>query len=461
MNWLEAALSETAAQPSAEELHTFRDSIDPAWIEEALSMSGVVTLRKRRLPAEQVIWLVLGMALLRDRPIAEVVEKLELARPGAGGDPVIAPSSVAEARQRLGAEPMRWLFGRCSQQWALDSARRHAWRGLALFATDGTTLRVADSDANRAHFGLASGGPRGDSGYPLVRMTALLAVRSHLLAAAGLGPYEHSEQQLAAPLWEVVPEHSLLILDKNYLSAKLFAELERSGQQRHWLLRAKSNTQWQVVESYGRYDKRVELKVSSAARKQDPTLPKTMQVRAIGYRHPRSKDRQWLLTSLRDPNAYPAAEIVELYHERWEIELAYDEIKTHLLEREETIRSRTVEGVYQELWGILLAYNLVRLDMERIAEQADVEPSRISFVAATRYIRDEWMWCEVASPGSIPGKLRKMRTRASRFVLPPRRSSRHYPRAVKRKMSNYPKKHRSQSRYPISRQRAQSGPRSP
>jgi hypothetical protein len=149
-----------------------------------------------------------------------------------------------------------------------------------------------------------------------------------------------------------------------------------------------------------------------------------------------------VLTSLTDHERYPAAEIVELYHERWEIEIGYDEVKTHMLEREEAIRSRTVVGVKQELWGILLAFNLIRFEMEKIAEDADVAPSRISFMAALRFIRDEWMWCAIASPGSIPKKLLRMRQRVIEFVLPPRRSDRRFRREIKIKMSKYPKKWR-------------------
>ena len=139
---------------------------------------------------------------------------------------------------------------------------------------------------------------------------------------------------------------------------------------------------------------------------------------------------------------YPAAAIIGLYHERWEIELAYDEIKTHQLDRLETIRSRSVKGVEQELWGILLTFNLVRLEMAKMAEEADVLPSPISFITAMRFIRDEWGWCAVASPGSIPEKLRRMRANVLDFVLSERRRERRFPRAVKIKMSNYAQKRR-------------------
>jgi hypothetical protein len=146
-----------------------------------------------------------------------------------------------------------------------------------------------------------------------------------------------------------------------------------------------------------------------------------------------------LLTSLRDPREFPRTEIIALYHERWELELGYDEIKTEMLQRQETIRSRKPDGVRQELWGILLAYNLIRLEMASIAEEAKVVPTRISFIDALRLIRDEWSWLSVTSPGAIPKRIAALRSNVKRYVLPPRRA-RSYPRAVKVKMSGYNRK---------------------
>src|SRR5207245_5632186 len=132
-----------------------------------------------------------------------------------------------------------------------------------------------------------------------------------------------------------------------------------------------------------------------------------------------------------DADRYPAAEIVALYHERWELELGFDEIKAEMLDREEAIRSKSPKGIRQELWGVFLAYNLVRVEMERVAAEAGVEPTRISFVAALRLICDEWLWCAIASPGAIPKHLRNLRASLKPLILPPRRSERLYPRAVK------------------------------
>lgn len=409
-------------------------SIDPQWIDEALEATGTATVRRRRLPAEQVIWLVLGMALYRQRPIDEVVAKLDLALPGRRG-PTAAPSAVVQARARLGEEPMRWLFERCSEIWAHASARRCSWRGLAVYGVDGTTARVPDSPENRAHFG-GQRGPRGNSGYPQARVVTLMTLRTHLLAAARFGSYAVSETVYAKALWPQVPDNALVIVDRNFFDAGVLVPLASHGACRHWLIRAKCNLRWRVVKRLGPGDDLVEMETSHRARSANPSLPKRWEVRAVRYQR-RGFPPQVLLTSLTDPDRYPACELADLYHERWEIELGYDEVKTDMLDRQEAIRSRKPSGVAQELWGVALAYNLVRLEMVRIAEEAKVPPNRISFTMALRLIRDEWLWCAVAKPGAIPGHLRDLRADVLRFVLPPRRPQRSYPRAVKVKMSSY------------------------
>jgi hypothetical protein len=433
---------EAVAALSPEGFEDLRRNVDPEWVLQALEATGTATLRTRRLPAEQVVWLVIGMALFRDRSIHDVVSKLDLALPGISL--TVAPSTVVEARARLGAEPMEWLFSISAEHWAHQSARTHSWRGLSLYGVDGTTLRVPDSPANAAHFGYAQS-VRGESAYPMVRAVGLMALRSHLLAAVAYGPYETSEIAYAANLWSSVPRDSLTIVDRGFLSARILLALARDGTNRHWLIRTKKNQRWRVLKRLGPSDALVEMTVSSTARKQDPSLPKVWVARAITYQR-KGFRAQTLLTSLLDPEAFPADEIATLYHERWELELGYDELKTEMLDREEAIRSKSPTAVTQELWGIFLTYNLVRLEMERVAEDAGVEPTRISFVAALRLICDEWLWCAIATPGAIPKHLRNLRASLKTLILPPRRSERSDPRAVKIKMINYARKRRKGSK---------------
>lgn len=436
---LQQALESVAGSATPAQFDRIREHIDPEWIEDALRATGTATIRRRRLPAEQVLWVVLGMALFRNESIERVVAALDLALPVTGFD-LVAKSAIAQARQRLGSEPLAYLFETTASEWATRSARENRWGGLSLYAMDGTTFRVPDSPENRAHFGGQRGRDHGDSGYPMARMVALVALRSHLLSAVRIGSNGTGETTLAKELWDEVPNKSLLIIDRGFLVAAALTEFARHGSERHWLTRAKTNTNLRTLKKLGRNDALVEIVLSETTRRTNPGLPEKWIARAITYRR-KGSPPQTLLTSLLNVERYPAADIVALYHERWEIELAYDEIKTHMLERQEAIRSRSPDGVLQELWGIALAYNLVRLEMERVADEVGVEPTRISFTNALALVRNTWLWCSAPplAPGKIPAHLADLRHALKLLLLPPRRQ-RTCPRAVKTKMSNYPRK---------------------
>lgn len=416
-------------------------SLVPAWIEEALQSTGTATVRRRRLPADRTMWLVIAMAIMRDWPITEVAEQLELALPAPDGSRTVASSALTQARARIGEEPMEWLFLRTGEEWANRSADRDRWNGLALYAVDGTTMRVADSVENREHFGSQNVGEiHGISGYPLMRVVVLMAVRSHLLAAASFGPVAIDERVYARSLWQSLPDRSLVLVDRHNLQADVLIPIMTTGTERHWLSRAKSTTSFRQVRKLGPGDNLVEMQVTDAARRKDVSLPQHFDVRAIRYQR-KGYPPQLLLTSLLDEKRYPARDVCALYHERWEIELGFGEIKTDMLDRLETIRSKSPAAVAQEMWGVLIAYNLVRLEMERIAEDLGVAPTRISFVAALRFFVEQWLWASTTkTPGAIPKRLATMRDRVRRFVIPPRRPERVFPRAVKLKMSNYDRK---------------------
>jgi hypothetical protein len=419
--------------------------LDPAWVEEALLATGTATLRRRRMPAEQTVWLLLGMALMRDLPITAVARRLEVALPAPDGSRTVASSALTQARTRLGPEPMEWLFLRSAEEWANRSADTDRWCGLALYGVDGTTLRVADSAENRAHFGGSDSGRHEGgrdervSGYPLMKLVVVMALRSHVIGAAVFGPFATDERTYATSLWQTVPDRSLVLVDRNHLQASVLVPLMTTGTERHWVTRAKSSTKFTSVRRLGPGDELVEFKVSTEARRKDLTLPTHFDVRAIRYQR-KGYRPQILLTSLLDEKKYPASELCRLYHERWEIELGFGEIKTDMLERLETIRSKSPSAVAQEMWGLLIAYNLVRLEMARIAAELGVPPIRISFVAALREFAYEWSVAPDLSPGAIPKHVATLADRLRHYVIPPRRGERVYPRAVKIKMSNYDRK---------------------
>lgn len=145
-----------------------------------------------------------------------------------------------------------------------------------------------------------------------------------------------------------------------------------------------------------------------------------------------------IVTSLLDHEEFPAQELVELYHQRWEIELAYDEVKTHMLDRKESLRSLLPDGVNQEIWGILIAYNLVRREMAIAAEAASLPPHRISFRLSLLEVRNLiFLAVMTRSPGTLPAHIKDLPRKVTSLVLPERRTERRYPRHVKIKMSNF------------------------
>jgi hypothetical protein len=339
--------------------------------------------------------------------------------------------------------------GQTATTWAHAAAADDCWRGLAVYGLDGTTLRVADTPENVDHVGRPPSRHGEGAGYPQLRLVTLLTLRARLLAAAAFGPYRTSAVALAREVWAALPEHAVVILDRGFCSYALFHTLATPDRDRHWIVRARSGptalTQ-AVVQRFSAGDALVELRPSQGTCAQHPDLPPTLRVRAVRVQR-RGFRPYWVFTSLPNPATHPAAEIAALYHERWELELAFDELKTHTCERSEALRSKAPARVAQEAWGLLLAYNLVRLVMSRAAPRARVPPVRLSYRYALLAVRAFWQAAWDTSPGTLPRRLEALLAELARFVLPERRPRR-YPRAVKIKMSNYPRNrpHRRRSR---------------
>jgi hypothetical protein len=412
--------------------------LKPEWFLEALAAhqdpDAQAKMRNRKLPLDRGLWLTIGMGLFRDRSIHEVVEHLELAIPNGprGG---VAPSAVPQARSRLGAEPVRHLFDLTASRWGIEAAASDRWKGLSLNGLDGSCLRVADTPENDAAFGRPGSG-RAGSGYPQIRFVGLMALRSHTLAGMSVGGFKTGEMTLVEPLWEKIPNQSLTVVDRGFLSWWPLYRLHTTGVDRHFLIRAKSNLKWNVVKKLGPGDYLVDIVVNRSLRRAHPEMPETFRARVISYQV-KGYRPQKLITSMLDAEKFPAKEVAALYHERWEIELGYDEIKTHLLEREESLRSKTPEGVLQEIAGIGIAYNLVRVEMARLARELDLPPRSISFRHALMLIRNFCLAAWATSPGAVPRRLGSLDKDLRLLLLPPRRSERRYPRHVKIKMSNY------------------------
>lgn len=352
------------------------------WIEQALNAHGVASIRRRRLPAEQVVWLVIALALFRRQSMEEVLSTLDLALPDRRIE-VVCKSAITQARARLGQAPLQWLFEQTANAWCGQEKVANQWKGLSLWAVDGTTFRVPDSPENREHFGAQRYASGKVASYPQVRAVSLTALPTHLVSAIEFGPYGQNEMLYAKALMGRIEDHSLTVFDKGFVSAEILLGLSAAGCERHYLIPAKSNTQFEVLSGTPE-DCRVRLRISPQARAKAPDLPNVWEARAIRVESAHGQSRV-LLTSLFDRRRFRAQDLADCYRRRWEIETSYRELKQSMLGEALTLRSRLPEGVRQEIWGALIAYNLVRLEIAKAAMAARVAPNRPELSARTAH----------------------------------------------------------------------------
>ncbi|HLO62357.1 MAG TPA: IS4 family transposase [Azonexus sp.] len=408
-------------------LDRLAEHLPTAWIEEALGATGAASLRRRRLPAEQVVWLVIALALYRHQSMPEVLATLDLALPCATEQPV-SKSAVTQARQRLGAAPLEWLFGQTASAWCGQDAERYAWQGLSLWAMDGTTFRTPDSADNRAHFGAQAYASGKVASYPQVRAVSVTAIPTHLVSDIAFGEYGQNEMLYAKTLVGRIADRSLTVFDRGFLCAEILLGLTMAGQERHYLIPAKSNTKWEVLSGTAD-DCLVRMRVSPQARAKAPDLPEHWTARAVRMVSANGKERI-LLTSLLDRRRFAAEGLADCYRRRWEIETSYRELKQSMLGEALTLRSQQPAGIEQEIWGALIAYNLVRLEMAKAAIQARVEPIDLSFLRALHILQHEMIWAVGMMPGKLPVHLVRLRTQLQ-FAIVEKRRGRQCPRLVK------------------------------
>jgi len=421
---------------SADAFDRFSQLIPADWIEQALQATGTASLRRRRLPAERLIWLVIGLALFRNEPIWHIVRQLGLALDTEQVVPV--PSATVQGRQRLGEAPLAHLFDQLSRAWCHTPLPASGlFQGLRLLAVDGVVWSTQDTAEHREVFG-GGRSQHGEGSWPQARAVCLMDVHTHLIRAAAFGAYTTGELSYAHELAAAAPDDSLTIFDRAYYSVAFLLAWQHTGKQRHWLMRAKSPLRYEMIRPLGDGDAWVRLPVSPQARRQHPELPAFWEARLIvcpsGRRY---------LTSLADPVRYPADQVAACYRERWEIELGFRDIKQTMQANDSVLRSKRPELVRQEIWGLLIAYNLLRWEIHQTANELGVPPTRISFQGFARAMVAELRHAPLETPGAFPKRLAWLRQQARVYLLPPRRQ-RSCPREVKRRPHKYPTKNASQ-----------------
>ena len=365
----------------------------PAVVDAAVAAAGRSEVRSRLLPARVTVYYVLAMCLFSGQGYEEVMRLLAGGLEWLGrwrrGWSVPSTAAIAKARARLGPEPLRELFERVVRPLAAESTQGSWYRGLRVVSMDGTTLDLADTAENDARFG-RPGSARGEgrSAFPQVRLVGLGECGTHAVFAAALGPYSSAEKTLAAGVLPKLQGDMLLLADRGFAGYELWVAAAGTGAQLLW--RATATFALPVLEllADGSYLSRL-LPGKGTRLHRAGAGPVTVRVLeyAIDDGRAPAGERYRLITTLLDPGRAPAAELAGLYAQRWEFENALDEIKTHQRGAGLVLRSRSPDGVEQEVWGFLLVHWAIRDLMHAAALDAEIDPDRVSFTRALRLAR--------------------------------------------------------------------------
>lgn len=410
---------------------------------DALDETGRWHQRNCPLKAPLVIWLVVMMGLRRSLSIPNVLRQVMRMLRSKEVDLPLLPvtgEAVCHARKRLGVEPLKLLFGKLAG--GVDPAP--SFHGLRVWAVDGVHLTVPDTPANEAAFGRPRGS-RGDSAYPQISAVALVDTESHGIKDVALGGATDAERPRGKKLIENLGSRDLALMDNGFAAIWMFER--RESKDAHFLCRIPAGWKPNVVGMLGSGDYLVDVtgRVDLPPQEQQKQGRKTRQVRLrlrlIQYRIRRGEVIR-VITSLLDPQLYPAKELAALYYARWECELAYDELETHLVAvthgaQHTFFRSKTPDGVRQEAYGVFIAHNLVRDLMKEAAEAHDIGPLEISFVESLEVIRMALADFTKVSQEEQPRFVDQLLADIADCRLDRPRRNRVYPRKVKRKMSNF------------------------
>jgi Insertion element 4 transposase N-terminal/Transposase DDE domain len=386
--------------------------------------------RVRDVPARVAVYLVLAGCLFTGLGYGQVWDRMTA---GLAGLPVARPTAGAlrQARARLGPEPLRALFALLRGPAAMPEGTAGVrWRGLLPVAVDGTMMTVADTAANLAVYSRQRGGRTGGSSYPLLRLVALVSCGTRSVIDAVFGPASSGETTYAARLLNSLRPGMLMLADRNFGSGLLARQVagtgadflvrvraDRAGGPRLPVLERLPDGSW--LSKFGGVPVRViDARVTIA----------TSAGSAAGHCR--------LITTLLDPAPYPAGELAALYHQRWEIETSYLELKSTILGGR-VLRARTPAGTEQEVWALLVTYQALRTAIADAASTAPgTDPDRASFSVALAAARDQVILAAGVIAGTTVDLAGHIGERVLATLMPSRRI-RTSPRVVKRAISKY------------------------
>jgi len=411
-------------------------------VDEALAAAGGREQRLRRLPSRVVVYLLLAGALFESMGWAQVWSRLTASLPGPPRVP--SGSSITAAMRRVGSRPVKALFDLVKGPVATVTTRQVVrFAGRLVVAVDGTQIPLPDTEANKVVFGKPRPGPNGEAGYPMLRLITLIACGTRSLIEAVFGTDQTGELTFARDLAAAMGPGMLILADRNFAATGFINTVAATGAD--FLIRAKTHA--------------TALKLPVLARLPDGTFLSRIgevKVRVIdaaitvtvnpdvgqGDEAHRDQHLYRLVTTLLDPSQAAAYDLVRLYHERWEIETSYFELKSTILAGR-VLRGRHPDAVTQELWALLTAYQLLRTAMaDAILHRPDIDPDRASFTTALNTARDQIIRADHILTGTHVDLIGRIGTAILQQLLPKRRTTTHA-RAIKRAISKYRAKTRN------------------
>jgi hypothetical protein len=393
-------------------------------VDAVLEQTCRVQRRVRDLPARVVVYLLLAGCLFADLGYSQVWHRLAA---GLDGLDVASPtaSALTQARRRLGPGPLRELFALLRGPGPAGAR----WRGLLVCAIDGTIMSVADSAANLAVYSKQRGGRNGDSGYPMLRLLALVSCGTRTVIDAVFRPISAGETTCAPLLLGSLRAGMLLLADRNFAAGFLAAKI--AAAKADFLIRVRTGNSAPKLPVLRRLPDGSWLSRFGGV----PVRVIDAEI-TIATSTGRSRDGCRLITTLLDATRYPAGDLAVLYHERWQIETAYLELKSTILGGR-VLRARTPDGIEQEIYALLVTYQALRTAITDAAATAPgTDPDRASFTIALNTARDQL----IQAAGVIAGASIDLADRIGRTVLAslmPSRRLRISPRVVKRALSRY------------------------
>jgi len=365
-------------------------------VREILEQTNRTSIRERDLPAHVVVYYVIALALYMRSSSREVLrcllEGVQWLMGPAAAVKVTGNSGISQARSRLGVEPLKKLYHAIVAPIAKRNTKGAWYRKWRLVSLDGSTLDVADTAENLKAFG-RPGGPPGSGAFPKIRFVGLLENGTHVFWAAQMGKYKISERTLAQDVVRVLRKGMLCLADRLFPGYKLWQTATQTGADLLWRTKRTAHLDVEKRLPDGSYLSRIYVNTKDRRKQRKGT-----QVRVIEYRLKNlPKEVYRLITTILDPEQAPAQELAALYHERWEIEITLDELKTHLRGAQIVLRSKTPELVQQEFYGLLMAHYAIRGLMHEAALKADEDPDRLSFLHSVRVVQRR-----IASHVAIP-----------------------------------------------------------